>query len=232
MPADCGGLSVSNSFHTRNHRLERSASGGRGPSESDVNSVLARHSPFSDDANHQASGMVRLGVSNSGHPPGVRYQAFIRRTGLLAARYLGSRRHTRSRRAQCRCPGAPSRSGRTKPLATFRVASLLIGIPISPEKAGDAPGRCGRLSQPCRTIGRAHRGISLGVVSTQARVPGHRRARLTSGLHFPYRRLILCIAPGARASTIGGGKGLAACAISSRSTHSTLTGASCIAGRT
>src|SRR6202158_3022749 len=35
-------------------------------------------------------------------------------------------------------------------------------------------------------------------------VPRHRRARLTFGLHFPYRRLILCVATDARAPTIGG----------------------------
>src|ERR1700692_722213 len=44
----------------------------------------------------------------------------------------------------------------------------------------------------------------LGVVSTQTRVPRHGRARLTCGLHFPYRRLILCVATDARASTVGG----------------------------
>src|SRR6478752_4285245 len=48
----------------------------------------------------------------------------------------------------------------------------------------------------------------LGVVSTQTRMPGHRRARLTSGLHFPYRRLILCIATGARALAIGVVRGI------------------------
>jgi len=32
--------------------------------------------------------------------------------------------------------------------------------PICHEKTGDAPGRYGRLSQPCCTIGRAHGGIS------------------------------------------------------------------------
>src|SRR5260370_42749 len=44
----------------------------------------------------------------------------------------------------------------------------------------------------------------LGVVSTLTRLPGHRRTRLTFGLHFPYRRLILCVATDARAPTIGG----------------------------
>src|ERR1700676_1647920 len=44
----------------------------------------------------------------------------------------------------------------------------------------------------------------LGVVSTLTRVPAHRRTRLTFGLHFPYRRLILCVATDARAPTIGG----------------------------
>src|ERR1700682_1184070 len=44
----------------------------------------------------------------------------------------------------------------------------------------------------------------LGVVSTLTRVPAHRQTRLTFGLHFPYRRLILCVATDARAPTIGG----------------------------
>ena len=35
-------------------------------------------------------------------------------------------------------------------------------------------------------------------------MPRHERARFTIGLHFSHRRLILCIATGARASTIGG----------------------------
>src|SRR6266478_2118132 len=49
----------------------------------------------------------------------------------------------------------------------------------------------------------SHRSCSwrhlLGVVSTQTRVPRHGGARLTSGLHFPHRRLILCIPSGAKA---------------------------------
>src|SRR6202171_6212589 len=44
----------------------------------------------------------------------------------------------------------------------------------------------------------------LDVVSTLTRVPAHRQTRLTFGLHFPYRRLILCVATDARAPTIGG----------------------------
>ena len=35
-------------------------------------------------------------------------------------------------------------------------------------------------------------------------MPRHGRARLTFGLHFPYRRLILCVATDAGAPTIGG----------------------------
>jgi hypothetical protein len=35
-------------------------------------------------------------------------------------------------------------------------------------------------------------------------VPRHGRARLTFGLHFPHRRLILCVPSGARAPMIGG----------------------------
>src|SRR5882757_9828632 len=57
------------------------------------------------------------------------------------------------------------------------------------------------------------------------RVPRHERARLTFGLHFPYRRLILCVPSGARGpDDRRPPEGLADCAISSRSTHSTLTG--------
>jgi hypothetical protein len=45
-----------NSFHTRNYRLEGSASRGRDLSESDANNRLAWHSPLhSDEASHQAS---------------------------------------------------------------------------------------------------------------------------------------------------------------------------------
>src|SRR5258708_25070667 len=44
----------------------------------------------------------------------------------------------------------------------------------------------------------------LAVVSTPTRVPAHRRTRLTFGLHFPYRRLIRCVATDARAPIIGG----------------------------
>jgi tetratricopeptide (TPR) repeat protein len=40
---------------------------------------------------------------------------------------------------------------------------------------------------------------SRNAVSTQTRVPWHRLARLTSGLHFPHRRLILCSPDDARA---------------------------------
>jgi TolB-like protein len=48
-----------------------------------------------------------------------------------------------------------------------------------------------------------HRGRWRHAASTQ-RVRRRRRARLTFGLHFPYRRLILCVAAGASAQTIGG----------------------------
>jgi len=46
------------------------------------------------------------------------------------------------------------------------------------------------------------------LIQRRARVPRHGRARLTIGLHFPYRRLILCVANDARASTIGGRLGI------------------------
>jgi hypothetical protein len=47
---------LANSFHTRNYRLERRASRGRGLSESGANSGLAWHSPLhSDEVSHQAS---------------------------------------------------------------------------------------------------------------------------------------------------------------------------------
>ena len=39
-------------------------------------------------------------------------------------------------------------------------------------------------------------------------MPRHGRARLTCGLHFPYRRLILCVATDARAPTIGATQGI------------------------
>src|SRR6476660_6550988 len=44
----------------------------------------------------------------------------------------------------------------------------------------------------------------LGVVSTRAREPRHEGARLTYGLHFPHRWLILCVATGTGAPMIGG----------------------------
>ena len=40
--------------------------------------------------------------------------------------------------------------------------------------------------------------------STRTKVPRHRRARSTCGLHFPHRQLILCVSGGARAPIIGG----------------------------
>ena len=84
-----------------------------------------------------------------------------------------------------------------------------------------------------RRIQRVLMAASPGCCSTRTRVPRHERARLTFGLHFPYRRLILCVPSGARGlDDRRPPEGMAACAISSRSTHSTPTGASCIAGRT
>jgi len=70
---------------------------------------------------------------------------------------------------------------------------------------------------------------------TDARVPRDWRGRLTGSLHFLYRRLILAIVGEAKALPGYGDPhpmGFASCAIPSRSTYSTMTRASCIAGRT
>src|SRR5690349_12627836 len=69
---------------------------------------------------------------------------------------------------------------------------------------------------------------------TDRRVPRDWRGRLTGRLHFPYRRLILALLGEAKTLPGHGSPhpmGFASCAISLRSTYSTLTGASCIAGR-
>src|SRR6476619_3732347 len=71
--------------------------------------------------------------------------------------------------------------------------------------------------------------------SPDGRVPRDWRGRLTGSLHCPNRRLILAIFGEAKALPGYGSPhptGFASCAISSRSTYSTRTDASCIAGRT
>ena len=57
------------------------------------------------------------------------------------------------------------------------------------------------------------------------------KTRSTIGLHFSYQRLILC--GDAKMPSCDGRprEGLATCAIASRSSHSTPTGANCIAGQ-
>src|SRR5260370_22077311 len=187
-----------------------------------------------DPYRKSARGNGASGVSNAGHPRsaslGIR-QSSYRRTGFLALE--GPIREdvfdVTARHADIHeLPVVQAVQLGAFPLP---FAPCLKRIPISLEKAGDTPRRRGRLSRPCRTIGRAHGGISW--VLFLPRVPRHGRARLTSGLHFPYRRLILCVATDARASTVGGHlRGTAACPIPSRNTHSTPAGASCIAGRT
>ena len=85
---------------------------------------------------------------------------------------------------------------------------LLKRTPISVEKGWSAPRRCGRLPQPCCTIGCAHRGISSGVVLPSRGGHAVTRARLTFGLHFPHRRLILRVAAVLRPPTIGALQGI------------------------
>src|SRR5258705_966326 len=92
-------------------------------------------------------------------------------------------------------PVAQVAQGGSYPLA---FTPLQKRTPISIEKARDAPRRCGHLPQPCCTIDCAHRGISW-CCSTHTRVPRRDRARLTFGLHFPHRPLILGAPSGAEA---------------------------------
>src|SRR6266496_1217671 len=89
----------------------------------------------------------------------------------------------------------------SQPLAC---APFLKRSPISPQEAEDATLRAGLAFQPDCAVGRVHCVSPENSVSTQARVPGHERARLTYGLHFPHWRLILCVSTGAGASTVGG----------------------------
>ena len=89
----------------------------------------------------------------------------------------------------------------SQPLAC---APFLKRSPISPQEAEDATLRAGLAFQSDCAVGRVHCVSPENSVSTQARVPGPEQARLTYGLHFPHRRLILCIATGARALAIGG----------------------------
>src|SRR5260370_28020910 len=120
-----------------------------------------------DPYRKSARGNGASGVSNAGHPRsaslGIR-QSSYRRTGLLALEgpirddvFDLTARHADIHELQVVQPvqlGAFPLS-----FAPF-FAPVLKRTPISLEKAGDAPGRYGRLSQPCCTIGRAHRGIS------------------------------------------------------------------------
>src|SRR6266446_6740379 len=112
-------------------------------------------------------------------------------------------------------------------------APFLKRSPISPQEAEDAPLRSGVAFQPDYAVSRGHLRNSREQCFDLDQNAMRERGRLTSGLHFPHRRLILCVATVARAPAIGGPpRELPACAISSRTTHSTPTGASCIAGRT
>lgn len=100
---------LANSFHTRNYRLERRASRGRGLSESGANNGLAWHSPLhSDEASHQAStnSKRKSAPKNGGACPipvihRCRKSDIHRRDGSDASRgrWCGSRRRSRSRRA-------------------------------------------------------------------------------------------------------------------------------------
>src|SRR5256885_8715581 len=83
-------------------------------------------------------------------------------------------------------------------------APFLKRSPISPQEAEDATLRAGLAFQSDYAVGRVHCLSPENSVSTRPRVPRHERACLTYGLHFPHRRLILCVATDARASTIGG----------------------------
>jgi hypothetical protein len=104
--------------------------------------------------------LVRLVASDPGHPPSP---DIARSSGGP-----GSSRVGRSVRGDVvdlvardtyilELPVFQAVQNRSQPLA---FAPFLKRIPISPEKAGDGPRRCGGLSQPCCPIGRAHRGIS------------------------------------------------------------------------
>src|SRR6266436_7676645 len=105
----------------------------------------------------------------------------------------------------------------SQPLAC---APFLKRSPISPQEGEDATLRAGLAFQSDYAVGRVHCLSPENSVSTQARVPGHERARLTSSLHFPHRRLTLCVATGVRApDDRRPPKELAACAISSRITR-------------
>src|SRR5215831_12150402 len=92
------------------------------------------------------------------------------------------------------------RARRVEDILTSGVCAVPETHPISLEEAAGAPGRR-RLSQPCCTIGRAHRSVSwvLFYPDEGARCGS---ARLTFGI-FPHRRLILCVATRARAPTGG-----------------------------
>ena len=149
--------------------------------------------------------MERPGMSSSGQLPAPNIKRTSEsRIGLLADRSRGSRRRTRSRRVKSRYPGAPCRLDCTNRLVIAPVCAILETHP-NISKRGWRRGAPLRPSVPTlfhrKSCSLRH---LLGVVSTQTRVPRHGGARLTFGLHFPYRRLILCVATDASASTIGG----------------------------
>src|SRR5260370_14511983 len=145
-----------------------------------------------DPYRKSARGNGASGVSNAGHPRsaslGIR-QSSYRRTGLLALE--GPIRDD--------VFDLTARHADIHELPVVQAVQLgafplpfppcLKRIPISLEKAGDTPRRRGRLAPPCRTIGRAHPGISWVLVLP--RVPSHVRAPLPCALPFPYPRLIL-----------------------------------------
>ena len=73
------------------------------------------------------------------------------------------------------------------------VAPLLKSIPVSPDEAGGIPFRCGCPFQPRCAIGRTHCCVSSRRCFRPSKMPTDIQACLTGGLHFPHRRLILCV---------------------------------------
>jgi len=80
----------------------------------------------------------------------------------------------------------------SQPLA---FAPLTKRIPICFEGTVVLPP-CDCRSELSDPVDRAHCGVSKLGYFTKRKLPAHPLARLTAGLHFPYRQLILC-APGA-----------------------------------
>jgi hypothetical protein len=104
---------------------------------------------------------------------------------------------SRSRRARYRCQQARCRSGYTTGRATFRVSATpemrssmfrkdcrpaALRLPVAVRRYG---GSCSFAS-------------SSPDCTTQQRLPREARTRLTGGLHFPYRQLILAPSAGLR----------------------------------